>query len=257
MGRKPKKRPIGEQGSSAFKPYASYVYKTKLRAHAQRCQKEGNKRDDNYAPNPVLASKKPPNAKSKNNKNPPDTLKNLTVKLIAFMSKRVGQRITITELENNAKMPRRRIYDVVNILAGIGILTTSETKDEHNRTIRINWITMPKLIKLPHDVIKKIERDKQGLDTILKELKDFIKEVKENKDFKQFSAVLVDTIKEAFNTQEYLNKKIVLVETPEGTNIESRRERGTHRVRLTNLPEKARMYVIDFSKSPATIQKYK
>jgi len=257
MRKKPNKRPIGGQGPSAFQPYASYVYKTKLRSNTERRQKEENKRDNNDGLNSVLASKKPPNAKAKKNKNSADALRNLTVKLIGFMSKRIGERITVMELEQKGKIPRRRIYDLVNILAGIGILNTNEIKDQYNRTIRINWIAMPKSIKLPPDVIKKLEKDKRELDTILKELKELIKAIKKSEEFKQFSAVLLDTIKEAFNTPEYLNKKIVLVETPEGTNIESRRESGRHRVRLTNLPEKARMYVIDFSKSPATIQEYK
>jgi len=228
-----KKNPIGDPRFSAFRPYISQKKEEKSQ---DRKPSDEEDKEDQSSPEEV------------SDEESEEMIMKVTVKLLVFMTQRIGEAITIAELEEETGISKDELSIVVNLLVGIAILTIEDDEDNFENS----KVTMPHAIKLPQTVIEEAEKEYRECAELNDRLKILHNEIKESEEFKKYSCLQIEELEQAFNLEKDLDEKLVIIETPEGTNIESKWENDRHRVRISNLPENAKMFVLSH---PAASQK--
>jgi transcription factor E2F3 len=151
-----------------------------------------------------------------------NSLGELTKNFIKYIKHSKTHNININDLVTYLHVKKRRIYDITNVLEGIGYIK-KHAKNEiswiSNDLLNDNDIVMhskERFINDYKDEIKELEQEKERLDSEIKKVKDMFTDVSNKSEFRTLGFVSVDDLKEC-NCDL---KNLFVVEAPKGTVVD-------------------------------------
>ena len=135
-----------------------------------------------------------------------NSLGQLTKNFINYIKKTGNKSININDLVNELSVKKRRIYDITNVLQGIGYLQKSgkneivwtKTIDNKNKTKK-KLINKSRVINSNNSKqksnIKKLEQEKVKLEEDIKKYKNEFNSIAKNSDFQKYGYVTMDDFK--------------------------------------------------------------
>lgn len=170
--------------------------------------------------------------KRKSRQRQENSLGELTKNFINYIKSQEGREININEVVKELKVKKRRIYDITNVLEGIGYikklaknkiqwlkdeLYAKEEENEEEEDIDLEDINeiseKENLEKEYHDL--NLEENK--LDIWVENIKNQFEKLTENNDFREYGYVTFDDIK-ALTAGEDIN--LIAIKAPSGTSLE-------------------------------------
>lgn len=151
-----------------------------------------------------------------------NSLGELTKKFIMLIQMAENQCIDLNEAVNRLQVQKRRIYDITNVLEGIGLI-------EKFSKNQIRWkgtLNIPEDSDLDHDLI----RLKKDLDMVVEEerlaakkvekLQEDFNQIAVSNDYTEYTYLLNDDLAKLCAVEENKQKKLIIVKAPAGTTME-------------------------------------
>lgn len=151
-----------------------------------------------------------------------NSLGELTKKFLALIQLAKDKCIDLNEAVNELKVQKRRIYDITNVLEGIGLIEKSGKNG-------IKWkgtLNIPEDSQLDHDIIKyrrelKAAREKdREYENYIEALKESFNKMAADAAYSQLAFVEYEDLSRLSVLEEYKGKKLIVVAAPQNTVME-------------------------------------
>ena len=134
---------------------------------------------------------------SKRKHNQENSLSTLTKQFIEYMQSIPDGKIDLNEASNKLKVLKRRIYDITNVLEGIGIIVKYE-KNKVEFTTKGRQILSNGMTKEQMDSIKAIEEENEMIEQEIAKIDAKIYELSETDDYKNYAYFTKEDIMSLF-----------------------------------------------------------
>ena len=153
-----------------------------------------------------------------------NSLGELTKNFINYIRKSGRNTVNINELVKELKVKKRRIYDITNVLEGIGYVQ-KHAKNEISwiRTEVLNNFSNSLLYNLKQDINNKknefleLEKVNKSLDTEIEKIKDEFNLISQEEDFNQYGYITFTDLNDLSNNEKY---DLLAIKAPKGTSID-------------------------------------
>lgn len=153
-----------------------------------------------------------------------NSLGELTKNFINYIRKSGRNTVNINELVKELKVKKRRIYDITNVLEGIGYVQ-KHAKNEISwiRTEVLNNFSNSLLYNLKQDINNKknefleLEKINKSLDTEIEKIKDEFNLISQEEDFNQYGYITFTDLNDLSNNEKY---DLLAIKAPKGTSID-------------------------------------
>ena len=153
-----------------------------------------------------------------------NSLGELTKNFINYIRKSGRNTVNINELVKELKVKKRRIYDITNVLEGIGYVQ-KHAKNEISwiRTEVLNNFSNSLLYNLKQDInnkkneFLKLEKVNKSLDTEIEKIKDEFNLISQEEDFNQYGYITFTDLNDLSNNEKY---DLLAIKAPKGTSID-------------------------------------
>ena len=153
-----------------------------------------------------------------------NSLGELTKNFINYIRKSGRNTVNINELVKELKVKKRRIYDITNVLEGIGYVQ-KHAKNEISwiRTEVLNNFSNSLLYNLKQDINNKknefleIKKINKSLDTEIEKIKDEFNLISQEEDFNQYGYITFTDLNDLSNNEKY---DLLAIKAPKGTSID-------------------------------------
>ena len=153
-----------------------------------------------------------------------NSLGELTKNFINYIRKSGRNTVNINELVKELKVKKRRIYDITNVLEGIGYVQ-KHAKNEISwiRTEVLNNFSNSLLYNLKQDINNKknefleLEKINKSLDIEIEKIKDEFNLISQEEDFNQYGYITFTDLNDLSNNEKY---DLLAIKAPKGTSID-------------------------------------
>ncbi len=153
-----------------------------------------------------------------------NSLGELTKNFINYIRKSGRNTVNINELVKELKVKKRRIYDITNVLEGIGYVQ-KHAKNEISwiRTEVLNNFSNSLLYNLKQDINNKknefleLENVNKNLDTEIEKIKEEFNSISQEEDFNQYGYITFTDLNDLSNNEKY---DLLTIKAPKGTSID-------------------------------------
>ena len=153
-----------------------------------------------------------------------NSLGELTKNFINYIRKSGRNTVNINELVKELKVKKRRIYDITNVLKGIGYVQ-KHAKNEISwiRTEVLNNFSNSLLYNLKQDINNKknefleLEKVNKSLDTEIEKIKDEFNLISQEEDLNQYGYITFTDLNDLSNNEKY---DLLAIKAPKGTSID-------------------------------------
>lgn len=149
-----------------------------------------------------------------------NSLCQLTKKVLQYIKNKKKLNININELVKDLGVKKRRIYDITNVLQGIGYIE----KKGKNEIIWIkNQILNKKSIKIKNNTIK-IYNQVNELNKLMDQIKEEIVSISSNNAFKKYGYITFDDL---INLSKIENLNLLIIKANKGTKVDIMDKKNT------------------------------
>lgn len=151
----------------------------------------------------------------------------LATKFIELIKKSPNNSLDLNDAVRRLKVQKRRIYDITNVLEGIGMVEKT-TKN------RIHW-TGTIVPPVKNNQMKEITGARRSLEEIKTENRELVKtieniqmniqEISQTKSYKENSFMTYDDIARLSSNNEYFEQRMILMKSVAGADIEIKKSR--------------------------------
>ena len=153
-----------------------------------------------------------------------NSLGELTKNFINYIRKSGRNTVNINELVKELKVKKRRIYDITNVLEGIGYVQ-KHAKNEISwiRTEVLNNFSNSLLYNLKQDINNKknefleLENVNKNLDAEIEKIKEEFNSISQEEDFNQYGYITFTDLNDLSNNEKY---DLLAIKAPKGTSID-------------------------------------
>jgi len=151
-----------------------------------------------------------------------NSLNELTTKFINLLKASKDQCMGLNEAVNELKVQKRRIYDIINVLEGIGLI-------EKCMKNKIRWkgiLNIPMDVKLDKEIIqlkkeyKKLQEEEQEVMQEMEKLQEYFNKTSLSEMYGEYAFVTFDDISKLSGIGENKAKNIIVVKANPGTIME-------------------------------------
>ena len=151
-----------------------------------------------------------------------NSLGELTKKFLSLIQSSKDNSIDLNEAVSKLKVQKRRIYDITNVLEGIGLIQKSGKNG-------IKWkgtLNIPDDSQSDYDIIKsrrelKVAQDQdRDLETRVENLQGAFNQLASNPEYVELAYVSYDDLSRLSSSEEYRGKKLVVIKAPPNTIME-------------------------------------
>ena len=173
-----------------------------------------------------------------------NTLGGLATRFIELIKKTPTHSINLNEVVKALRVQKRRIYDITNVLEGVGLISKSLKN-------KIHWtgvVNPPKRIDestKARDIIEKLKSEESELDKVIADSEKQLREIITKEEYKEFAFITQDDLALLSITQEYSNKKLLLVNTEASTKVMKVKEDDSYLLQLQDIDEDPKIYLIN------------
>ncbi len=146
----------------------------------------------------------------------------LATKFITLIKAAPDLCVDLNEVVKLLKVQKRRVYDITNVLEGIGLVK----KCEKNKIQWTGSITVPEDLEVRRDLIdtkrelKEQQEESQLLSNMVQQQKEDIKKISETAQYQEYGFVTYDDLAKLSATEEYKDKKLLIISASTGTEME-------------------------------------
>ena len=148
-----------------------------------------------------------------------NSLGELTKNFIDYVKESGKATININDLVKKLKVKKRRIYDITNVLEGIGYIK-KHAKNEIswvNKEILQNQKEQPKKNALPHKDLIELEEEYNRLDTQINEIKEEFNTISNKKEFNEYGYVTFSDLNDLSSSEKI---DLLAIKAPKGTFVD-------------------------------------
>jgi len=165
-----------------------------------------------------------------------NSLGELTKKFIQLIKQSENNTIDLNYAVNQLNVQKRRIYDITNVLEGIGLIEKwSKNKIRWKGSLTMNISTNsqePTSTTSHHDIdedhevqklteeLRKLEDEERWLDDTILSVENELNEMSKDNLYEQFAYVTYEDIKKLNQTKENSENTLLAIRAPKGTTIE-------------------------------------
>jgi transcription factor E2F2 len=165
-----------------------------------------------------------------------NSLGELTKKFIQLIKHSENNTIDLNFAVNQLNVQKRRIYDITNVLEGIGLIEKcSKNKIRWKGSLTMNISTNsqePTCTTSHHDVeddheiqrlteeLRRMEEEEKWLDETIFSVEHQLNEISKDSLYEQFAYVTYEDIKKLNQTKENMDNTLLAIRAPKGTKIE-------------------------------------
>lgn len=148
-----------------------------------------------------------------------NSLSVLTSKLIALMQSSASQCIDLNEAAKTLGVQKRRIYDITNVLEGIGLV-----QKRHKNSIQ--WTgqsesSFQPLSADPHTELDSASLEEQRLDHWIEQLEQNIQQLTNEPTYKEYAYLTYDDIRSLLSLDQEGNETLLAIRAPPGTSLQT------------------------------------
>ncbi|CAG9313371.1 unnamed protein product [Blepharisma stoltei] len=145
----------------------------------------------------------------------------LTKKFVSLIQKAENQCIDLNEAVQILNVQKRRIYDITNVLEGIGLI-----QKRHKN--KIQWIggsgasehTQFEEMNILNKELEMLNKEEDRLDYWTNQIQESLNQLTNDPSYAEFAYVTYDDIKSLPNLTEYPNETLLAIRAPPGTSLE-------------------------------------
>ena len=149
-----------------------------------------------------------------------NSLCQLTKKVLQYIKNKKKLNININELVKDLEVKKRRIYDITNVLQGIGYI---EKKGKNEIIWTKNQILNKKSIKIKNNTIK-IYNQVNELNKLMDQIKEEIVSISSNNDFIKYGYITFDDL---INLSKVENLNLLIIKANKGTKVDIMDKKST------------------------------
>jgi len=152
-----------------------------------------------------------------------NSLGELTTKFIQLLKSANGQCIDLNDAVGLLKVQKRRIYDITNVLEGIGLIEKSAVKN------KIHWkgtLNIPVDVQLDYEIIqckkelKSLQDESCSLVQSMDKLQETFNKASAEECYSEYAFVTFDDVSKLCSAEENVGKKLILIKAHPGTLME-------------------------------------
>lgn len=168
-----------------------------------------------------------------------NSLGELTKKFICLIKDTEDYCIDLNDAVKSLNVQKRRIYDITNVLEGIGLIEKySKNKIRWNKNMRLDYFGIDsedlesekhqkqkrrdqqQEIERLNQELSEIQREESWLDDMINTVNSQLQEMAEDQLYEQFAYVTYDDIKKLSNLPENKSSTLLAIRAPQGTKLE-------------------------------------
>ncbi len=151
-----------------------------------------------------------------------NSLGELTKKFVTLIQAAPGSCIDLNEAVTKLKVQKRRIYDITNVLEGIGLIEKSAKN-------AIKWkgtLNIPDDTQIDYEIIrsrrelKALQDQDHELDRYMELLQGSFNKIASSPSYNEFAYVTYDDLSRLSGTPDYKSQKLVVIKAPPNTVME-------------------------------------
>lgn len=177
-----------------------------------------------------------------------NTLGGLATKFINLIKKTSTKSINLNDVVKSLRVQKRRIYDITNVLEGVGLIKKSLKN-------KIHWtgvVTPPgnsAQTTNPRYVIDRLRREESELDESIGRLEKELAELSATEEFKELAFIDWDDLARLAVTEELLEKQLLLINTSPTTKEIVAKENEEYVLQLQSIDEDTQVYALNKEES--------
>ncbi|CAG9325514.1 unnamed protein product [Blepharisma stoltei] len=195
----------------------------------ERSAKRRVKTDDDYYYDTLDEPETPPSEKRKkrakgakyDNEKHDNSLGVLTKQFVELIQKQDKHCIDLNEAVKHLKVQKRRIYDITNVLEGIGLIQkTNKNKIQWTGNCEGYEDTLTSELREINNELQELEQEERNLDGWKAQIQDLMNQLTKDASYEKYAYITNEDIKSLPNLTNHSNEALIAIRAPTGTSLE-------------------------------------